>query len=83
MLGRLFPFFSQSVVVFLCRTFCPMKPEYDFSKGKRKFYNPNAVFSFPVYLEPDVIGNKNVYQTRGKTDRIYKIYRMKTEKQSC
>lgn len=32
-----------------------MKEEYDFSKGERgKFYNPNAVFSFPVYLEPDV-----------------------------
>ena len=32
-----------------------MKEEYDFSKGERgRFYNPNAVFSFPVYLEPDV-----------------------------
>ena len=32
-----------------------MKEQYDFSKGKRgKFYNPNAVFSFAVYLEPDV-----------------------------
>jgi hypothetical protein len=32
-----------------------MKVEYDFSKGERgKFYNPDAVFSFPVYLEPDV-----------------------------
>jgi len=32
-----------------------MKEEYNFSKGERgKFYNPNAVFSFPVYLEPDV-----------------------------
>jgi hypothetical protein len=32
-----------------------MKDEYDFSKGERgKFYNPDAVFSFPVYLEPDV-----------------------------
>ena len=32
-----------------------MKAEYDFSKGERgKFYSPNAVFSFPVYLEPDV-----------------------------
>ncbi|MBU1660150.1 MAG: hypothetical protein KKD28_01605 [Chloroflexi bacterium] len=29
--------------------------EYDFSKGERsKFYRPGAVFSFPVYLEPDV-----------------------------
>ncbi len=32
-----------------------MKAEYNFSKGIRgKFYHPNAVFSFPVYLEPDV-----------------------------
>ncbi len=32
-----------------------MKAEYDFSKGARgKFYHPDAVFSFPVYLEPDV-----------------------------
>jgi len=32
-----------------------MKEQYDFSKGKRgKFYHPNTVFSFPVYLEPDV-----------------------------
>ncbi len=32
-----------------------MKSEYDFSKGTRgKFYHPDAVFSFPVYLEPDV-----------------------------
>ena len=32
-----------------------MKTEYDFSKGKRgKFYSPDAVFGFPVYLEPDV-----------------------------
>ncbi len=32
-----------------------MKTEYDFSKGARgKFYHPDAVLSFPVYLEPDV-----------------------------
>lgn len=32
-----------------------MKAEYDFSKGTRgKFYNPDAVFNYPVYLEPDV-----------------------------
>lgn len=32
-----------------------MREEYDFSKGERgKFYNPDAAFSFPVYLEPDV-----------------------------
>jgi hypothetical protein len=32
-----------------------MKSEYDFSGGERgKFYFPDAVFSFPIYLEPDV-----------------------------
>ena len=32
-----------------------MKAEYDFFKGERgKFYHPDAVFSFPIYLEPDV-----------------------------
>jgi len=32
-----------------------MKAEYDFSKGEHgKFYKPDAVFSFPVYLEPDI-----------------------------
>jgi hypothetical protein len=32
-----------------------MKAEYDFSEGERgKFYHPDAVFNFPVYLEADV-----------------------------
>ena len=32
-----------------------MKAEYDFSRGERgKFYHPEAMFSFPVYLESDV-----------------------------
>jgi len=32
-----------------------MKPEYNFSKGERgKFYRPDAVFHFPIYLAPDV-----------------------------
>jgi hypothetical protein len=32
-----------------------MKEEYDFSKGQRgKFYQPGAVFKFPVYLDEDV-----------------------------
>ncbi len=32
-----------------------MKAKHDFSKGVRgKFYNPEAVFSFPVYLDTDV-----------------------------
>ena len=32
-----------------------MKEEYDFSKGVRgKFYNKEAVFHLPIYLEPEV-----------------------------
>ena len=32
-----------------------MKAEYDFSKAERgKFYQPDAEFSFPIYLEADV-----------------------------
>ena len=32
-----------------------MKAEYDVSRAERgRFYNPDAIFSFPVYLEPDV-----------------------------
>ena len=31
-----------------------MKQEYDFSKGERgKFYNKDAQFNIPVYLEPE------------------------------
>lgn len=33
----------------------PTKAEYDFSKAERgKFYRSDAVFEFPVYLDPDV-----------------------------
>lgn len=32
-----------------------MKPEYDFSNAEQgKFYHPNAIFHYPIYLEPDV-----------------------------
>ena len=32
-----------------------MKKEYDFSKGERgKFYNADAKFELPVYLDEDV-----------------------------
>ena len=32
-----------------------MEAEYDFSKGVRgKFYNKDAVFHLPIYLEPKV-----------------------------
>ena len=34
-----------------------MKESYDFSKGERgQFYNQNAEFELPIYLEPDFIG---------------------------
>ena len=34
-----------------------MEEEYDFSNGVRgKFYNPNAEFQLPIYLEPEVEG---------------------------
>ncbi|MEC4984245.1 MAG: hypothetical protein SAJ37_01270 [Oscillatoria sp. PMC 1068.18] len=32
-----------------------MKANYDFSQGEQgKFYRSDAVFEFPIYLEPDV-----------------------------
>ena len=32
-----------------------IRPEYDFSKGVRgKFYNKNAKFHLPIYLEPEI-----------------------------
>jgi len=37
-----------------------MKQEYDFRKGTRgKFYNPNATFHIPVYLEQDAANYQN------------------------
>jgi hypothetical protein len=45
-----------------------MKEEYDFSNGiKGKFYNKNANFNLPIYLEPELesffiklANNKNI-----------------------
>ena len=38
-----------------------MKEEYDFSKGKRgQFYNADAKFNFPIYLEPDIAKNADM-----------------------
>jgi len=32
-----------------------MKKEYDFSNGEQgKFYNKNATFNLPIYLEPKI-----------------------------
>ena len=33
-----------------------MEKEYDFSKGiKGKFYNADAEFNLPIYLEPEIV----------------------------
>ncbi|MFO0792631.1 MAG: hypothetical protein U0586_01070 [Candidatus Brocadiaceae bacterium] len=32
-----------------------MKKEYDFSKGRGKFYRPDAELYLPVYIEPDMM----------------------------
>lgn len=41
-----------------------MKDEYDFSKGERgKFFNANAQYNLPIYLEPDVL---NYFSTQAK-----------------
>ncbi len=46
-----------------------MKSEYDFSKGIRgKFYQPEAVFNFPVYLEPDVAAFLSKLAEKKQTD---------------
>lgn len=46
-----------------------MKKQYDFSKAERgKFYHPNAVFIFPVYLEPDVNEFLNDVAEKKKVD---------------
>ena len=52
-----------------------MKAEYDFSKSERKFYSPNAVFSFPVYLEPDV----NDFMNRLADDKNVNIQELVNE----
>jgi len=46
-----------------------MKEIYDFSKGVRgKFNHPEAVFNFPVYLEPDVAAFLNTLAEKKQTD---------------
>ncbi|CAN5426034.1 hypothetical protein BH10CHL1_BH10CHL1_32990 [soil metagenome] len=46
-----------------------MKNEYDFSKGVRgKFYQPEAVFNLPVYLEPDVAAFLSKLAEKKQTD---------------
>lgn len=46
-----------------------MKTEYGFSKGVRgKFYHPEAVFNFPVYLDPDVAAFLDMLAEKKQTD---------------
>jgi hypothetical protein len=53
-----------------------MKTEYDFSKGERgKFYNPDAQFSLPVYLEPDIEAFLHKY-AKAKNIDVQKIVNM-------
>jgi hypothetical protein len=45
-----------------------MRDEYDFSKGERgKFYNPDAQFNLPVYLEADVL---NYFTAKAKAKSV-------------
>lgn len=45
-----------------------MRDEYDFSKGERgKFYNSNAQFNLPLYLEADVL---NYFTAKAKAKGV-------------
>ena len=47
-----------------------MKKEYDFSKGVRgKFYNPDAEFNLPIYLEPEIDEFINKLAVKNRVDR--------------
>jgi hypothetical protein len=46
-----------------------MKAEYDFSKGERgKFYNAQADFNFPIYLEPDIRSKMELLAAENSVD---------------
>ena len=46
-----------------------MKKEYDFSKGERgKFYNKNAVFNLPIYLDPKTLSFVESIAKKKKSD---------------
>lgn len=46
-----------------------MKKEYDFSKGIRgKFYNADAEFNLPIYLEPEIAEFVQKLATEKKLD---------------
>ena len=47
-----------------------MKKEYDFSKGIRgKFYNADAEFNLPIYLEPEIAEFVQKLATKKKVDQ--------------
>ncbi|MGI8555580.1 MAG: hypothetical protein ACR2LT_04400 [Pyrinomonadaceae bacterium] len=47
-----------------------MKKEYDFSKGIRgKFYNADAEFNLPIYLEPEIAEFVQKLATEKNIDR--------------
>jgi len=47
-----------------------MKKEYDFSKGIRgKFYNADAEFNLPIYLEPEIAEFVQKLAIEKNTDR--------------
>lgn len=47
-----------------------MKNEYNFSKGERgKFYNADAEFNLPIYLEPEIAEFVGKLANEKKVDR--------------
>lgn len=45
-----------------------MRDEYDFSNAERgKFYNPNAQYNLPLYLEADVL---NYFAAKAKAKGV-------------
>jgi len=54
-----------------------MKKEYDFSKAERgKFYNPEADFNLPIYLEPEVDQFIQKLSAEKKLDRSQIVNRL-------
>ena len=54
-----------------------MKKEYDFSKGERgKFYNADAEFNLPIYLEPEIAEFVGKLANEKKVDRSEIVNRL-------
>jgi hypothetical protein len=54
-----------------------MKKEYDFSKGERgKFYNADAEFNLPIYLEPKIAEFVGKSADEKKVDRSEIVNRL-------